>query len=260
MKTCTKCGETKPFTEFYKHKISKDGYRSQCKSCRKQYRQENREAINERERRHYQENKEAIKERKRRHYQENKETIAERARRRYQENKETINEYQRQYYQENKEAIKEYNRQYREENKGLIREISRRYNQENKKAIKERKRRHYQENKEAIKERKRRYREERAAKQPGCIYQIVNSVNGIVYVGETTRGEIRWSEHLSDLRGNYHRNPHLQADFNEFGEDVFEWSIIQELPKDKEVLVQEETNTIQRLLAEGKELYNITLN
>ena len=80
-----------------------------------------------------------------------------------------------------------------------------------------------------------------------------------MYVGETIRGELRWIDHLRYLRGNYHRNPHLQADFNEFGEDVFEWSIIQELPKDKEVLIQEETNTIQRLLAEGKELYNIVL-
>jgi hypothetical protein len=51
-----------------------------------------------------------------------------------------------------------------------------------------------------------------------------------------------------------------QADFNEFGEDAFEWSIIQELPKDKEVLEREETNTIQRLLAEEKELYNVYKN
>ena len=230
MKTCTKCGETKPFTEFHKAKRNKDGHRFKCKSCVKKYGQKNKEAILERQRRYHQENKEAINERNRR------------------------------YRQENKEAIKEYSRRYREENKGLIREISRRYNQENKEAIKERKRRHYQENKEAILERKRRYREERAAKQPGCIYQIVNSVNGRVYVGQTTRGELRWLHHLYHLRGNYHKNPILQADFNEFGEDVFEWSIIQELPKDKEVLVQEEINTIQRLLAEEKELYNIILN
>ncbi len=174
MKRCRTCGETKPFTEFHKHKGKKDGLRYHCKVCR-----------------------------------------AETA---------------RQYRQEKKEAIREYRRQ------------------------------HYQENKEAILEHKRQYREERKANQPGCVYQIVNSINGRVYVGETIRGEIRWIQHLTDLRGNYHENPILQADFNEFGEDVFGWSIIQELPKDKEVLVQEEKNTIQRLLAEGKELYNIVLN
>jgi len=185
MKTCRTCGETKPFTEFGKKSSAKDGYKSQCKSCRKQYCEHNREAINERKRR---------------------------------------------YREENKEAFLEHRRRYREENK------------------------------EAIAERARQYYEERKANQPGCVYQIVNSINGKVYVGETTRGELRWRKHLSCLRGNYHRNPHLQADFNEFGEDAFEWSIIQELPKDKEVLEREETNTIERLLAEGKELYNVYKN
>ncbi len=34
MKTCTKCGETKALTEFHKKKASRDGLRTQCKSCR----------------------------------------------------------------------------------------------------------------------------------------------------------------------------------------------------------------------------------
>ena len=215
MKTCTKCGETKPFAEFHKQTSKKDGYRSQCKSCRKQYRQENREAIRERDRRYHQENKEAVNERKRYWWKKNKEVIAER---------------RRQHYQQNKEVFAERTRRYR------------------------------QQNKEAVAERNRRYLEERNAKQPGCVYQIVNSINGRVYVGETIRGELRWLEHCKSLRGNYHKNSKLQADFNEFGEDVFEWSIIQELPKDRKLLEREETNTIQRLLVEGKELYNIILN
>jgi len=185
MKRCSKCGETKPLTEFHKNKRKKDGLRCHCKVCAAEY--------------------------KRRYRQENKEAIAE---------------YQRQYREDYRETSLEYQRQWREENK----------------------------------ERLRQYQEKRKAKQPACVYQIVNSVNGRVYVGETTRGEIRWIEHRKKLRGNYHDNSNLQADFNQFGEDVFEWSIIQELPKDKEVLEREETNTIQRLLAEGKELYNIILN
>jgi len=32
-KTCIKCGETKPLTEFYRHKKSKDGLRGECKTC-----------------------------------------------------------------------------------------------------------------------------------------------------------------------------------------------------------------------------------
>jgi len=32
-KTCTKCGECKPLTEFHKQKDKKDGLRSHCKAC-----------------------------------------------------------------------------------------------------------------------------------------------------------------------------------------------------------------------------------
>ncbi len=34
-KTCSKCKETKPVADFYKHNGSKDGYRWQCKTCHK---------------------------------------------------------------------------------------------------------------------------------------------------------------------------------------------------------------------------------
>ena len=35
MKTCSKCKETKPKSEFYKSKKSKDGLQSRCNSCNK---------------------------------------------------------------------------------------------------------------------------------------------------------------------------------------------------------------------------------
>jgi len=43
MKTCTKCGEMKPLSEFYKDKHSKDGLTSWCKACAREYRIANRE-------------------------------------------------------------------------------------------------------------------------------------------------------------------------------------------------------------------------
>ena len=33
MKTCKRCNATKPYTEFYAHKMMEDGYLSFCKSC-----------------------------------------------------------------------------------------------------------------------------------------------------------------------------------------------------------------------------------
>ncbi|CAM0009381.1 endonuclease [Vibrio phage K367 g1] len=48
-KKCFKCGETKPLTEFYKHKQMKDGHVNKCKSCNKsdvsRHRSENIEKI-----------------------------------------------------------------------------------------------------------------------------------------------------------------------------------------------------------------------
>ena len=40
MKTCIKCDETKPLTEFYKDSNVPDGYRSDCKTCKKAYQSE----------------------------------------------------------------------------------------------------------------------------------------------------------------------------------------------------------------------------
>jgi len=37
LKQCTKCGETKAIKLFYKGKAYKDGYRSECKVCLKEY-------------------------------------------------------------------------------------------------------------------------------------------------------------------------------------------------------------------------------
>jgi len=48
-KTCNRCGEYKPYGDFYKHKAMSDGYLGQCKECTKEgvhkYRRENIERI-----------------------------------------------------------------------------------------------------------------------------------------------------------------------------------------------------------------------
>ena len=92
-----------------------------------------------------------------------------------------------------------------------------------------------------------------------CIYKITNKETGKVYVGQTSMGVNRWKRHLVYLRGKYHKNHLLQKDFDEFGEETFEWEMIKELPEDKEVLLLEEVRTISRFLKEDKDLYNLAL-
>tara|TARA_R110000823_G_scaffold157461_1_gene288188 strand:+ start:274 stop:837 length:564 start_codon:yes stop_codon:yes gene_type:complete len=133
------------------------------------------------------------------------------------------------------------------------------YYQNNKEKIAKTKAEYRQNNKERALKYAAEYRIQKKTEQPACVYQIVNSVNNKIYIGETTRGELRWNEHLKSLRGNYHTNPKLQADFDKFGEEVFKWSIIEEYPKDKNTLQWEEIKAIDKLLREGKELYNLSL-
>lgn len=42
MKTCTRCKELKPLSDFYKLSASKDGHRTQCKTCSNNYKNKER--------------------------------------------------------------------------------------------------------------------------------------------------------------------------------------------------------------------------
>jgi len=119
----------------------------------------------------------------------------------------------------------------------------------------------YSQNKEEILNQLAEYRSKRKSEQPNCVYQIYNSINGKIYIGETTRGKLRWKKHLRDLRGNRHKNKQLQEDFNKCGEDAFEWTILKEFERDdKDALLLEEAKTIQQYIQDGFELYNEVLN
>ena len=166
---------------------------------------------------------------------------------------------QAEYHQDNKERIAKQKAEYHQNNKETIAKQKAEYYQNNKETIAKQQTEYYQNNKEKFAKYGAEYYSERKAQQPACVYQIVNSVNNKIYIGQTTRGELRWNEHLRSLRGNYHENYKLQADFDKFGEEVFKWSIIEEYPKDKNTLQLGEINTIHKLLREGKELYNISL-
>lgn len=55
MKFCKCCGETLPYSEFYKSKGNKDGFRTACKECFKEAEAERRAAMSDSEKEDWQE-------------------------------------------------------------------------------------------------------------------------------------------------------------------------------------------------------------
>ena len=121
LKTCTKCNEEKPASEFNKNKATKDGLASHCKECRKAYRKANREAIREYHRNYCEEYREANRAYHRKYSKENRDARRESSHKYREQNRDALREYSRKYYEQNREAILERKRKYREENREVIR-------------------------------------------------------------------------------------------------------------------------------------------
>lgn len=65
------------------------------------------------------------------------------------------------------------------------------------------------------------------------IYMIKNKLNGKIYIGQSADIYSRWIKHKNFLKNNNHHNKHLQAAWNKYGEDTFEFSIVERCPCDK---------------------------
>lgn len=59
------------------------------------------------------------------------------------------------------------------------------------------------------------------------IYQICNRINGKIYIGSAVNIKKRWHLHLHRLRNNIHHNSHLQNAWNKYGEENFEFEVIE---------------------------------
>ena len=59
------------------------------------------------------------------------------------------------------------------------------------------------------------------------IYEIRNTTNGNRYVGSAVNLKRRWSDHKKRLLGGTHRNEHLQRAWNKYGEDAFEFDVLE---------------------------------
>lgn len=71
------------------------------------------------------------------------------------------------------------------------------------------------------------------------IYRIRNLSNDKIYIGSAVNIKGRWRTHKSDLNLNKHHSPYLQRAWNKYGEENFEFSVI-EIVYDKNELLNRE--------------------
>lgn len=135
MKTCNKCGETKPASEFYRRKSYADGLEGQCAACHRQatqaWKRANPDKVREQRRRESQTG--AGRERRRRGYQRRKADpeYQERKRRWVEENQDLCREYsrrssarnyerRRKWFLENREYVQRQQRRARERYQSMV--------------------------------------------------------------------------------------------------------------------------------------------
>jgi len=88
------------------------------------------------------------------------------------------------------------------------------------------------------------------------IYSITNKTNKKVYIGSSKNCEQRFKQHKKELRGEYHKNDHLQKAINKYGIDNFDFKIIDKC--DQKDLIYTETlwmnhlNTMDSIIGYNK--------
>jgi hypothetical protein len=113
MKSCSKCKIDKELTLFYKCSSSKDGHRSNCITCCKQWKIDNKEKIND----YLVSNKERLSKNRSERYQLNKDFFILKSSNYYKNNREEIKLKSNLYYENNKESKLEYQKEYQKNNK-----------------------------------------------------------------------------------------------------------------------------------------------
>lgn len=87
------------------------------------------------------------------------------------------------------------------------------------------------------------------------IYRITNMANNKFYIGSAESFARREWQHKYDLKRGVHKNPRLQAAWNKYGEEMFVFEIIEEVPPDRNAFDIENTYLIKCVGQE--DCYNI---
>lgn len=70
------------------------------------------------------------------------------------------------------------------------------------------------------------------------VYRIDCTANGLVYIGSADGIFKRWKTHLSELKAGRHKNPIMKACFDKYGAEALDFSIIELVPPNQNLLVE----------------------
>jgi hypothetical protein len=134
------------------------------KLYKKQYREQNKDKIIQRNKQYYEQNKDKYKEHNKQYREQNKDKCKEHNKQWREQNKDKCKEHNKQYREQNKDKINQRKRERREQNKEVIRQKDKQYYEQNKDKIKEKSKQYYEQNKDKINQRhKERYAAKKAA-------------------------------------------------------------------------------------------------
>jgi hypothetical protein len=250
-------------------------YKEKKRAYDKEYREKNKEMVFARKKKYREKNKEKIRAKKKRDYEENKEMVLARSKKYYEEHKEQVAAQSKEYRAKNREMILARCKKWREENREKLAARRKKFKEENPDYNKIR----YHKNKERILTRHKKWRdswtpEKRAniakkqkswkqnqsLKYPSVIYMIYCKKTKKYYIGQTSCSfKIRTDQHKSSFKRKVNDcGTGMQDDYNQYGPDAFEYSILKELDPQapEEERLREEKNYIIKFIKEDKELYN----
>lgn len=93
----------------------------------------------------------------------------------------------------------------------------------------------------------------------GVIYQILNILDGKIYIGSAVDFNKRYYHHLYKLNNNSHKNKHLQAAWNLYGEENFIFMILENVDNNKNLIKEEQAWIDVSDCCNNKKGYNINL-
>ncbi|WP_299256319.1 GIY-YIG nuclease family protein [uncultured Aquimarina sp.] len=89
-------------------------------------------------------------------------------------------------------------------------------------------------------------------KIPMGVFQIKNKVSNKVLIDNSIDMESKWNRHKMELKFGNHRNRTFQKDWNEYGENNFDFEVLSELKNNEEenVNYNKELKTLENMMIE----------